>query len=156
MRKLLLLPLVLWACGGSKDAPMDDTAAMADMPAALTAADVTGSYEGTTMAQGPDSMVTSNWTAWVTDDGMGGLSGRIVVSTAPTDTVAFAMKLSGDSTINVSEPFTDRMAPEGSPQMTWVSIGHGNGNAWTGTVAWMAAGSDSVTMTGTWSATRTP
>ena len=60
MRKLLLLPLVLWACAGEKAPPADDAAMAA--PAALTAADVVGSYVGTTMANGTDS-VLSNWTS---------------------------------------------------------------------------------------------
>jgi hypothetical protein len=154
MRKLLLLPLVLWACGGAKDAPPADTAAM--VPAALTAADVVGSYTGTTMVQGPDSVMTSTWTAWVMADSMGAISGRIVNSTAPMDTVAFTLTISGDSTMNLSAPYTDRMAAAGSPQMMWASVGRANGNAWTGTVNWMVAGSDSVTQSGTWTGTRTP
>ena len=62
MRKILLLPLVLWACGGAKEAPPAE--APAAMPAALTAADVVGSYTGTTMANGTDS-VLSTWTSMV-------------------------------------------------------------------------------------------
>jgi len=154
MRKLLLLPLALWACGGAKEAPQADMSAMT--PAALTTSDVTGTYAGSTTVQGPDSAMTSTWTAWIMADSSGMLAGRIVVSTAPMDTVAFTPTLSGDSTMNVSAPYTDRMAAAGSPQMTWASVGHANGNAWTGTVNWMVAGSDSVVQRGTWTATRTP
>lgn len=154
MRKVLLLPLVLWACGGAKDAPPVDTAAL--VPAALTSADVTGSYAGTTTVQGPDSVLTSTWAGWVATNAAGGLDGRIVISTAPTDTVAFAMTLSGDSTINVSAPFTEAGSAAGAPQMTWRSVGHATGNAWTGTVAWMNVGSDSVVRNGNWIGTRTP
>jgi hypothetical protein len=126
------------------------------MPAALTAADVTGSYTGTTTVQGPDSALTSTWTAWIATNAAGGLDGRIVVSTAPTDTVAFAPTLAGDSTMNVSAPFTDAGSAKGSPQMTWRSVGHATGNAWTGTVVWMNVGSDSVVRSGNWMGTRTP
>jgi len=154
MRKLLLLPLVLWACGGAKDAPPADTAAM--VPAALTAADVVGSYTGTTMVQGPDSVITSTWTASIAANAAGGLDGKIVNAAAPADTTAFSVTLSADSTINVSAPYTDPLAAKGSPQMAWTSVGRGMGNAWTGTVNWMVAGSDSVTQSGTWTGTRTP
>lgn len=154
MRKILLLPLVLWACGGEKAPPADDAAMAA--PAALTTADVSGSYTGTTTVQGPDSAMTSSWTAWIMADSMGALSGRIVTSTAPMDTVAFTPTISGDSTMNLSAPYTDRMAAAGSPQMMWASVGRANGNAWTGTVNWMMVGSDSVVQSGTWAATRTP
>lgn len=156
MRKLLLLPLVLWACGGAKDAPMDDSAAMAAAPAALTDADVTGSYAGATTVPA-DTMQNTTWTAWIMSDGMGGLTGKIVTASAPADTISFTQTLSGDSTINASAPFTPPGAAADSPQMAWISIGRTSGdNAWTGTVAWMVAGSDSVTMTGNWTATRTP
>jgi hypothetical protein len=152
MRKLLLLPLILWACGGSKEPKTEMPAA----PAALTAAQVTGTYSGATTVPA-DSTRNSTWTAWIMADSMGGLSGRIVTSAAPTDTISFTQTLSGDSTINVSAPFNAPGAAAGSPQMTWRSIGHtSDGTSWTGTVAWMNAGSDSVTMTGTWTATRTP
>lgn len=125
-------------------------------PTPLTAADVTGSYVGTTTVQGPDSALTSTWAAWVVSNAAGGLDGRIVVSTAPTDTVAFVMTLSGDSTINLSAAFTDAGSAAGSPQMTWRSVGRAAGNAWTGTVVWMNVGSDSIVRSGNWTGTRTP
>ena len=151
MRKILLLPLVLWACG-TKEAPKVETPAM---PAALTAGDVTGTYQGATVVP-TDSTQNSTWTVWIMANASGGLEGRIVSAKAPADTIAFTPTISGDSTINVSAPFTPPGAPAGAPQMTWRSIGRGTGTAWAGTVAWMNAGSDSVVQSGTWTATRTP
>ncbi len=152
MRQVLFLPMLLLAAGCAKEPKVEVPAA----PAALTAADVTGSYVGTTTVQGPDSVLTSTWAVWVATNASGGLDGKVVGSTAPTDTVTFSMTLSGDSTINVSAPFTEPGSPAGSPQMTWRSVGHGTGNSWTGTVDWMAVGSDSVVRSGTWTGTRTP
>ena len=76
MRKILLLPLVLWACGGAKEAPPAE--APAATPAALTAADVVGSYTGTTMANGTDS-VLSTWTSVGMTNAAGGLEGKLVL-----------------------------------------------------------------------------
>ncbi len=153
MRKILLLPLVLWACGGAKEAPPADMAAV--VPAALTAADVVGSYVGTTMANGTDS-VLSNWTSIGTADSTGALSGKLVDAKAPTDSVAFTGVLSADSVIWSSAPFTPAGAPAGSPQMKWIAVGRAAGNAWTGTAVTMIAATDSVVQNSHWTATRTP
>jgi len=152
MRKLLLLPLVLWACG-TKEAPPADTAAV--VPAALTAADVVGSYTGTTMANGTDS-VLSNWTSIGAADSTGALSGKLVDAKAPTDSVAFTGVLSADSVIWSSAPFMPAGAPAGSPQMKWIAVGRAAGNAWTGTAVTMIAATDSVVQNSHWTATRTP
>lgn len=150
MRKLLLLPLVLWACGGAKEAPPAEAAA------ALTAADVTGTYVGSTMAEGTDSVLTT-WTVRVTANAAGGLDGKIVNDATPNDTVAFVMTVSGDSALGVSVPYTDPMAPAGSPQMAWTSVARpGAGNAWSGSLAIMIAGTDSVVQRAHWAGTRTP
>lgn len=153
MRKLLLLPLALWACGGAKD-QQAETAAMT--PAALSAADVTGTWTGATTVP-TDSTMNDTWTAWVMANAAGGIEGKIVSSSAPNDTVAFTTTISGDSITSVSAAFTPAGAPAGAPQMTWTSVGRtSGGGAWSGTAVWMNAGSDSVVQAGTWVATRTP
>jgi len=153
MRKLLLLPLVLWACGGAKDAPPADTAAMT--PAALTAADVVGSYVGTTMANGTDS-VLSTWTSIATADSTGALSGKLMDAKAPTDSVAFTGVLSADSVVWSSAPYMPAGAPAGSAPLKWISVGRAAGTAWTGTAVTMIAATDSVVQSSHWTATRTP
>lgn len=153
MRKVLLLPLVLWACGGAKEAPPADAAAT--MPAALTVTDVTGSYVGTTMANGTDS-VLSTWTSVAMTNASGGLEGKLMDAKAPTDSVAFTGVLSADSVIWSSVPFIPAGAPAGSPQMKWVAVGHVMGNSWTGTAVTMNAATDSVVQNSHWTATRTP
>jgi hypothetical protein len=151
MRKILLLPLVLWACGGAKEAPPADTAAM--VPTALTAADVVGSYTGTTMANGTDS-VLSTWTSMAMTNAAGGLEGALVNLAAPNDTVAFTGMLSADSVVWSSAAFMPPGAPAGSPQMKWIAVGRAAGNAWTGTAVTMIAATDSVVQNSHWTATR--
>jgi hypothetical protein len=152
MRKLLLLPLLLWACGGDK-APKTDDAAMA-APAALTAADVVGSYAGATTIEGTDSV--SNWTSTSTTNATGELVGELVQAAAPDMAIPMVATLSADSVIWVGGPYTAIGAAADAPQMMWTAVGRATGNAWTGTVVWMTAGSDSVMQRGTWTATRTP
>ena len=151
MRKILLLPLVLWACGGAKEAPPVDTAAMT--PAALTAADVVGSYTGTTMANGTDS-VLSTWTSMAMTNAEGGLQGALVNLAAPNDTVTFTGVLSADSVVWSSAPFMPPGAAAGSPEMKWIAVGRAAGNAWTGTAVTMIAATDSVVQNSHWTATR--
>ncbi len=153
MRKILLLPLVLWACGGAKEAPPAE--APAATPVALTAADVVGSYTGTTMANGTDS-VLSTWTSVGMTNAEGGLEGKLVNTAAPNDTVSFTGTLSADSVIWASAPFTPPGAAAGSPQLKWIAVGRAAGNAWTGTAVTMIAATDSVVQNSHWTATRTP
>jgi len=152
MRKLLLLPLILWACGGDK-APKMDEAAMAT-PAALTAAEVVGNYAGATTIDGTDSV--TNWTSMAMTNANGDLVGELVQAAAPDVAIPMAATLSGDSVVWVGGPYTAIGAAADAPQMMWRAVGRANGNAWTGTVVWMMAGSDSVMQSGTWTATRTP
>ncbi len=145
MRRVLFLPWILLACGGSKEAKT----------ATLTPADLTGTYEGTTMADGTDSVVAS-WTAVVVTNAAGGLEGKLVNHAAPTDTVSFTQTISGDSVIAVSAAYTDPAAPMGAPQLKWTSVSHGTGSERTGRVEIMAASSDSLIQRVHWKATRTP
>ncbi len=149
MRTVLLIPVMLCACtgyGAKKDAVAS---------AALTTADVTGTYTGSTMAGTSDSVI-STWTAWVTTNAGGGLEGKIVNHAAPNDTVTFTQTISGDSVTSKSVAYTDPMAPKGTPQLQWLSVAHGVGNDWTGSLAIMVAGSDSVIQRAHWKGTRTP
>ncbi len=152
MRKLLFLPLVLWACAGEK-APSADDAAMA-APAALTAANVVGNYAGQTMAEGTDTL--TYWTSMAMTNADGALVGELVQTAAPDMAIPMVGTLSGDSVTWMGGPFTAIGAAPDAPQMTWTAVGRASGNEWTGTVVWMTAGSDSVVQRGTWTATRTP
>lgn len=145
MRLVLFLPALVLACGGAK----------VDGSAAITTADVTGTYTGSTMAETTDS-VLSNWTVWVATNSAGGLEGKFVNHAAPNDTVAFRQTIAGDSVISESVAYTDPLAPAGTPQLQWTSVAHHAGNDWSGTVAIRVAGSDSVIQRAHWKGTRTP
>ena len=153
MRKVLLVPLLLWACGGDKAPKMDESAMAA--PAALTAADVVGNYAGTTMAAGTDSVI-STWTSTTMTNAEGELVGQLVQAAAPDAPIAMAATISGDSVIWMGSSYTPVGAAADAPPMTWTAVGRPTGNTWNGTVAFMMVGSDSVVQRGTWTATRTP
>jgi hypothetical protein len=152
MKKLLLLPLVLWACAGDKAPPADDAAMAA--PVALTTADVVGSYVGATRADGTDTL--TNWTSVAMTNADGGLVGELVQQAAPDMAVPMMGTISGDSVIWVGGPYTAPGAAADAPQMMWTAVGRSTDGAWGGTVVWVNVGSDSVVQRGTWTATRTP
>jgi hypothetical protein len=143
--------MLLVAAGCAKEPKVEAPAA----PAALMVTDVTGSYTGSTMANGTDS-VLSTWTSVAMTNAAGGLEGKLMDAKAPTDSVAFTGVLSADSVIWSSAPFIPAGAPAGTPQMKWIATGHVSGNTWTGTAVTMIAATDSVTQNSHWTATRTP
>jgi hypothetical protein len=152
MRKLLFLPLILWACAGDKAPKMDDTAMAA--PAALTAADVVGNFVGETMAEGTDTLV--HWTSMTMTNAEGALVGELVQQAAPDMVVPMVAEISGDSVIWLGGPYTPIGAAADGPQLGWRAVGRQTGDTWKGTGVWRMAGSDSVVQAGTWMATRTP
>jgi hypothetical protein len=100
MRRYLLVVPFLIACG-TAETPEADTAAMAMAPAALTEADVAGTWSGTLMAEGSDSVIAT-WT-----DMCAGGTCRLVTSMAPNDTVTSTYTLSGDSLMYSGGPAKD-------------------------------------------------
>lgn len=153
---LVVLAVTTAACGGSADKTADattDSSAMmaAAEPAGLTAADVAGTWTGTTFAEAGDS-VTQRWTIMSVSDSEGKL-----VMDGSTDTVSYTVMFSGDSAVATSAPYTDAMMPAGSPQMTWRSVGRLSAGRFVGTSAVMAVTApDSVLVRGRWEATRAP
>jgi hypothetical protein len=99
MRKMLLLVPFLFACTKAEK-PQAETAAAA-APMALTEADVAGTWMGTMMPTGSDSVV-ANWTATC---GTGIC--KLVVEGSP-DTVAETYTLSGDSAIGQAPAHKDQ------------------------------------------------
>jgi hypothetical protein len=155
MKKLLFFGLVLLvACGGKKDTQVADTTVTIAAPPALTVADLTGTLNGTTLAEASDSVI-GTWTSWVTA-GASGAEGRFTSSLAPKDTVSFTQTIQGDSVVSESANYTEPMAPKGAGPMHWRAVGRRTGgNEWAGTVVIMPAGKDSVAMRFRWKATRT-
>ena len=152
----LVMLSLLAACGGSSDdaTTMDaDSAGMTAEaePAMLTAEAVNGTWNGTTMGGGGDS-VTSRWTYTRNADGTASF-----VYEGSSDTVSYATVVSGDSIVSTSEPYTPPAAPAGSPQIMVRSVGRLIGGRLVGTSAVMLATSpDSVVARGRWEATRAP
>ena len=99
MRRYLLIVPFLVACAKSETPPADSAAAAA--PAMLTEADVAGSWSGNLMAEGSDSVV-ANWS-----DTCGGGTCRLVVSSAPADTIVMTYTLAGDSLTYTAGPNKD-------------------------------------------------
>lgn len=95
-RYLFIVPFII-ACGRA-ETPEFDTAAMAAAPAALTEADVAGTWTGTAMIEGTDS-VFANWTN-ICSDG----TCRFTTTQNPADTVAQTYVLEADSMRGTSQP----------------------------------------------------
>jgi hypothetical protein len=98
MRRLLLAVPFLLACARAETPPADSAAAA---PAALTEADVAGTWSGTLMPEGSDS-VLGNWTAQI-----GGGTYRLTTAQTPNDTVTGTYTLEGDSSRFSAGPHAD-------------------------------------------------
>jgi hypothetical protein len=153
MRKLFLLAAAVAACAKA-ETPAADTAAAAPpppaAPAALTAADMRGTWHGTAKREGTDS--TSTFTVVSTSDS----TGKIVFG-ASKDSVNFTTKLDADSSIVMSAPYTDPTLPKKAPKVVFRSIGRLKDGKLVGTANLMLASKpDSVIGKSTWEATKAP
>ena len=151
MRNAFLLALAVVACS-TKDAPVTDSAAGTAAPAAparLTAADIAGSWTGTTMPQGSDS-VTNRWTTIRDTDS----TGRIISESSP-DTIMYSVVYDADSMIATSKPFSTKADPK--TKVMFRSVGRLKDGKLVGTTTTMlAAKPDSVLARDRWEATRKP
>jgi hypothetical protein len=148
MKKAMLLAAFVAACGPAEQATTD-TPAMAAGPAPLTAADVSGTWTGTTMPEVGDSILR-RWT--VTGDGMQAK----FVEQGTTDTVMTTATFDADSMILTSAPHVDKRLP-GSPTVTFRSVGRLTGDQLAGTaLILLASKPDSVLMRVRWQATKAP
>jgi hypothetical protein len=147
----MLLAAVLTACSGGETAQTDTAAPAAatpPAPAALTAADVAGTWNGESMAEGSDSVV-SRWTVTRVSD-----TESKFVYQGSTDSVSFTTTFDADSMMATSQPFTD---PETKARVMFRSVGRLSGGTLSGTSAVMLADKpDSVVERGRWRATRAP
>jgi hypothetical protein len=147
MRRYLLIVPFLIACGGSETPPADSAAAAA--PAALTDADVAGNWAGNLMMEGSDS-VMATWT-----DSCGAGTCRLVVSTAPTDTLVNTYTIAGDSAIYSGVPHKDAMA--GGAMVTDAGVARVTGNQISGNgIVRLADKPDSVVMRYRFTGTKQP
>ena len=156
MRKsILLAALVVVACA-KEEAPATDTAAVAAAPtpaapAALTPADVAGTWTGTITATPPDTG-TTRFTAVTLSDS----TGKFIAEGAK-DSVAYAVRFDADSMIATSVAYTDPTMPKGTPQVMFKSVGRLRDGKLSGnSMLVVASKPDSVLSRSSWEATRAP
>ena len=116
MRKAFFLALAVAACAKT-ETPAADSAAPAPAPAApaaLTAADLNGTWNGVAKREGTDS--TTAFTVVSTSDSTS-------ITIIGKDTVTTTGKFDADSVIVTSAPYNDPAAPKGSPKVIFKSIG---------------------------------
>lgn len=138
-RAAVVAPFVfaILACAKS-ETPADDTASMAVVAAALTEADVAGTWTGVSMPETSDS-VLARWTMVCAGGSCTGTAEGVPDSSSHTYT------MSGDSLSGSSQPYVDPLA--GSARVTDVWAGRVVGGKMTGTGALrLAAKPDSVLM----------
>ena len=154
MRKVLLAALVVVACSKT-ETPAADTAATAappppPAPTALTAADVSGTWNGTSKREGSDSVVT--FTILNTSDS----TGKFVLANSK-DTTATKMKFDGDSMIVTSAAYREPGSPKSAPKVMFRSVGRMKDGKLVGVAAISpAAKPDTVVGRVTWEATKAP
>lgn len=153
MRKLLVLAVALAACSKA-ETPAADTTAMAPAmaaPAALTAADVTGSWNVVGMGETGDS-ITGRWTTVNVDDTSG-----VLTPEGSTEKIPFKRMFDADSMIVMSTAAYSNPADAKGPKLMFRSIGRLKDGKLMGTSATMLADKpDSVVQRGRWEATRAP
>jgi len=136
MRRYLLVVPLLFACAKGENAPADSAAA-ATAPAALTEADIAGNWSGNLMMEGSDSVVAT-WTQVC-----GGGTCRLVVSSAPKDTVVGTYMIMGDSVMYTVAAHPD--PTQGGAMVTEAGSGHVSAGKLTGSgKVMLAAKPDSV------------
>lgn len=135
MRRFLFAVPFILACGGAETPPAD-SAAMAAAPAALTDADVSGTWTGTAMMEGTDS-VFLNWTQVC-----GGGTCRGTSKESPDTTISTYI-LEADSSRGMSQPFADKTMGGIMVTDNWVARVSGNQVTGTGMLK-LAANPDSV------------
>jgi hypothetical protein len=154
MRKVFLIAAIVVACA-KKEAPPADTATPAPPPPpppppALTAADVKGTWNGTSKIEGDTATNTFTFTN-ATDS-----TGKVTFTKTKTS-VDYTAKLDAASVVATSKPYKDPGLPKGTPNVTFRSVGRMKDGKMSGTVALMLASKpDSVIGKGTWEATKAP
>jgi hypothetical protein len=147
MRRALLLIAALAACTTKQGTVQDSATAAGDVGTTLHAADVAGTWTGTTMAGTTDSVV-SRWKLVTQNDSMS----IIVIEGAP-DTIRAHNVYAADSLVSTSEPFTLPSMP--GTKLTFVAVGRlENGNLRGTVIDRLASKPDSIVARDHWEAKR--
>ena len=145
-RYLLILPFV-FACA-KKEAPSADSTAAA-MPAALTESDVAGTWTGTLMMEGSDSVI-GHWT-----DVCGGGTCRLTTQESPKDTITSTYVLQADSMVGTAAAYAEPSMKGTMVTDHWVARVTGNQVTGTGMLK-LASAPDSVVMRYRFTGTKNP
>lgn len=146
MRRFVFACLVLAACGRAETPPADSAAGA--MPAALTDADVSGTWTGTATLEGTDSVV-ANWTQVCAAGTCRGTSMQ------NPDTMVSTYVIEADSARGTSQPFAEQTMGGVRLLDNWVVRVSGNQVTGTGMFT-LADKPDSVVMRYRIAGTRTP
>jgi len=152
MRKAFFLALAVVGCAKA-ETPADTTATVPPpppAPAALTAAQVAGTWTGTSKREGTDSIVA--FSVISTSDS----TGKVVIA-GVKDTVTTTTRFDADSMIVTSSAYKDPTAPRNAPPVTFRSVGRLKDGKLVGTANIMpAARPDTVLARVTWELTKAP
>ena len=137
---LTLVVVAVVACA-KKEAPpanvaTSDTGMAPAMAPAMTEAEIAGTWKGTSMPMGSDSVVSK----WTTVCAAGSCKGTTEGSKV---TVQWAYTMSGDSAVGVSQPYSDPAVKGGKVIDTWVARATGDNVTGTGATK-LASKPDSV------------
>jgi hypothetical protein len=141
---LLSVVVAVVACAKTETPPADTAnAAMAPAPApapapTITETDVAGTWKGTSMPMGSDSVVAK----WTQVCAAGSCKGTVEGNKV---TIQAAYTISGDSAVGVSQPYTDPSVKGGKLIDTWVVRVAGDNATGTGAMK-LASKPDSVVM----------
>jgi hypothetical protein len=153
MRKVFLLALLVAACAKKEPAPDTTTPAAPPPPPpppALTAADVKGTWNGTSKREGDTTAVA--WTVTSVTD-----STSKITFAKTKQTVDFSTKFDADSMVAMSKPYNDPELPKGAPKVVFRSVGRlKDGKLVGNSTIMLAAKPDSVVGKGNWEATKAP
>jgi len=155
MRRVVMMITVVAAvaaCAKTETPPADTAtsgAAMAPaMAPAMTEADVAGTWKGTSMPIGSDSVVAK----WTQVCAAGSCKGTVEGSKV---TIQATYTMSGDSAVGVSQPYSDPAIKGGDVIDTWVVRVTGNNATGTGAMK-LASKPDSVVMRYRFAGSRAP
>lgn len=146
MRRAIVLVPLLVACAGNETA-QSDSAAMA--PAALTEAQIAGTWTGVATVAGTDSVI-AHWTQVCGNGTCRGTSQE-----APNDTIPSTYTLMADSSVGQTSPYADPTMPGVQIVDQWTARVSGDSVIGTGRFV-LASNPDSVLVRYTFRGTRRP
>ena len=153
MRKVFLLAVLVAACAKKEPAPDTTTPAPPPPPPpppALTAADVKGTWNGTSKREGDTTAVA--WTVTTVTDSTSKLT-----FAKTKQTVDFSVKFDADSMTSASKPYNDPGLPKGAPKVMFRSVARlKDGKLVGNSTIVLASKPDSVVAKGNFEATKAP